>query len=398
VAERQLFWDRPWRELESQIESQLGSEIRRIETDRVLGTSLDALADDFVDKFRFDIPALLREEIRSEPPTEILREEFPGQRGTRVELTVPFSGDANLFAVTPTSFNSNPPRGKLSHSDNTITLIFEGMHLAGQSEMVQRDFDQKIRLIEQYLEWLGSDLTRFNDKLPALVRGILDTRYEKLRTDRELVASLKYPIRERPGVAGTYVAPIRRKVAPTVPPTATPFEPEPVLATQDYENILTALNSMALVMERSPTAFKGMNEETLRTLFLVPLNGIYEGEATGETFNYQGKTDILIRSKDRNIFIAECAFWKGPAALTEKLDQLLGYSSWRDTKVAVLIFNLNKDFSRVLDAIQNTVPKHTNWKRTVGRLSETSFRYNFTQRDDPNREMVLTVLAFDVPS
>jgi hypothetical protein len=72
---------------------------------------------------------------------------------------------------------------------------------------------------------------------------------------------------------------------------------------------------MVHVMERSPSAFHHMDEEALRTHFLVQLNGHYEGQATGETFNYEGKTDILVRSGDRNIFIAECKFWGGPKKL-----------------------------------------------------------------------------------
>jgi hypothetical protein len=41
---------------------------------------------------------------------------------------------------------------------------------------------------------------------------------------------------------------------------------------------------------------------------LVQLNGQYEGQATGETFNFQGKTDILIRVDGQNIFVAECKY------------------------------------------------------------------------------------------
>jgi hypothetical protein len=60
-----------------------------------------------------------------------------------------------------------------------------------------------------------------------------------------------------------------------------------------------------------------MKEEDLRQHFLVQLNGQYEGRATGETFNFEGKTDILIRAERKNIFIAECKFWDGPDSLTK---------------------------------------------------------------------------------
>lgn len=207
-------------------------------------------------------------------------------------------------------------------------------------------------------------------------------------------------MKERSGAPRTYVAPnVRRKLAPVLPPANTaPYTPEPTLSDSDYNHILNVIENMTQVMERSPSAFMSMDEESLRSHFLVQLNGHYEGQATGETFNYQGKTDILIRSEGKNIFVAECKFWAGPKKLLEILDQLLGYSCWRDTKVAVIIFNRNKDFSNVLKTIQDTVRAHPNYKRDLGARSETSFSYVFAHQDDPNRELTLTVLAFDVPS
>jgi hypothetical protein len=80
------------------------------------------------------------------------------------------------------------------------------------------------------------------------------------------------------------------------------------------------------------------------------------------------------------------------------LDQLAAQTGWRDTKVAVIIFNRRKDFSSVLKSIKETIPKHTSFKREVPIEGETKFRYVFGNRDDPNRELLLTVLAFDVPT
>lgn len=49
-----------------------------------------------------------------------------------------------------------------------------------------------------------------------------------------------------------------------------------------------------------------MGEEAIRTVLLVALNGHYEGQASGETFNFEGQTNILIRSEGRSVFIGEC--------------------------------------------------------------------------------------------
>src|SRR5262249_44879163 len=118
----------------------------------------------------------------------------------------------------------------------------------------------------------------------------------------------------------------------------------------------------------------------------------------GETFNFEGKTDILIREADRNIFIAECKFWRGPATVTSTLDQLLKYLTWRDTKTAIILFNRTGNLSAVLTKIPAVVEAHPNYKRPLAIDGETRFRYVFAHRDDPDRELVITILVFDVPS
>jgi hypothetical protein len=118
---------------------------------------------------------------------------------------------------------------------------------------------------------------------------------------------------------------VRRKLRLTLPPASeTPFEPEPVLSDADYEHILQVVQNMAQVRERSPSAFAAMDEEPLRSHFLVQLNGHYEGQATGETFNYQGKTDILIRSEGRNIVVAECKYWVVQRSSSRQSTSFLG--------------------------------------------------------------------------
>ena len=141
-----------------------------------------------------------------------------------------------------------------------------------------------------------------------------------------------------------------------------------------------------------------MGEEDLRQHFLVQLNGQYEGQATGETFNFNGKTDILVRSNGKNIFIAECKFWKGAKAFQATIDQLLSYTAWRDTKTAILVFNRGTAMSTVIDAIKMETPLHNNFKRRVDWPHESGFRYVFKRSDDPNREIILTVLIFEIPS
>jgi hypothetical protein len=250
-----------------------------------------------------------------------------------------------------------------------------------------------------WLEWTAKDASSFNSSVREKAQQRIETRREKLLKDQGLVASLGFPLRRREGVPQTYVVPtVRRKILLPVPsPSVSPFVPEPTLDMKEYEHILTVISNMVKVMERSPKAFRGMKEEDLRTHFLVQLNGQYEGQASGETFNFEGKTDILIRVEGKNIFVAECKFWDGPKSLTEALDQLLSYVTWRDTRTALLVFNRDREFSTVLSKIPEVVKAHSNFKRETPFESETGFQFILHHRDDRNRELILTALAFDVP-
>jgi hypothetical protein len=140
-----------------------------------------------------------------------------------------------------------------------------------------------------------------------------------------------------------------------------------------------------------------MGEEHLRDHFLVQLNGHFEGNATGETFNKSGKTNIIIRAEGRSIFIAECKFWGGEKLFLDTIDQLLGYLTWRDTKTALVIFNRNKSFSAVVTKARESIKAHPNCKRGSDAEADTVGRYVFMQKDDPARETIVTLMLFDVP-
>jgi hypothetical protein len=82
----------------------------------------------------------------------------------------------------------------------------------------------------------------------------------------------------------------------------------------------------------------------------------------------------------------------------QTIDQILSYLSWRDTKVAVLIFNRNKGLSDVLTKIKAAAASHPHYKRGPTIEGETRFRFVFGNPSDHSREVILTVMVFDVPS
>lgn len=401
-----LFSKYDWRNVQDHQKNQLKAEVAKMDGNRLLNTSTDDLCEYFAEKYSVNVPTLYEDQIiADQKETQI---DVSGNRyraisdrsrpfniaGTEIEITVPFDGEAEVFGVSRNPF-ANPPIADIR--GNSLILRIQGTDL--KPDQVREQIDKTLSRINQELNILRRDAEELNVQLPNIARQAIESRKAKLLSNQNLVASLGFALKERKDATKTYVSPeVRRKIRPILPSASNaPYRPEPILSNDDYEHILNVIQNMAQVMERSPSAFTSINEEALRSHFLVQLNGHYEGQATGETFNYEGKTDILIRADGKNIFMAECKYWGGPKKLTETIDQLLGYSSWRDTKVAVIIFNRNKNFSNVLDTIPITVEAHPCYKRFIGKVSETNFRYIFSNRDDCNREMVLSVLAFDVP-
>lgn len=383
-------------------------EIEGMEKNRLLNTSVSDLVDYFVEKYTIDVPKLLEDQITTDQSETQVDVSKDGNRyisdrsrpfyipGTKITFFIPFEGDGDLFKAQSSMHSYNPPRatvqGQEIHAEYTMTN-HDGTAIKSQ-------FDGLLSQIKQLLTGTHNDVGIYNSEIRQNAEARINGRREKLLKDQNMVADLGFPLRKRDDAPTTYSVPVvPKKVIPQMPSASTaPFKPEPTLPMEQYDHILSIASSMVHVIERSPSSFVNMKEEDIRQHFLVQLNGQYEGKATGETFNESGKTDILIREKDKNIFIAECKFWEGPEAFTKAINQLLGYTSWRDTKTAILLFNRNKNFSDVLAKVPDIVKQHPNFKREMEYDSETGFRYVLHHNDDKNREIIVTVLAFEVPT
>ncbi len=387
-------------------QKQLPKDVEETDRNRILNASLTDLVDHFVSKYFLDVPRLRLDEKHLLEPQDAkidvsydrsryFREPGPHYlQGTLFTLVVPFDGDPDLLAMQPSTFSMSGIHGCVQDG----TLLFRHQRLDQDAAAVKSDFDGRLAQVESHLETQRRDVHDWNAKLPETVRSLIEARKKKILDSLHLTEALGYPLKRRP--ASTYPVPVARKrilVRMPTPSTAT-YVPEPTLEMHVYEDILQAISSLSVMMERSPSAFASMGEEHLRDHILVILNAQFEGQATGETFNRTGKTDILIRERDRTLFIAECKFWDGPKSLTDAIDQVLRYTSWRDTKVAVIVFNRRTEITTVLGAVPKAVTDHPCCKRQLDYKVEGGFRFLFGQRDDRNRELILTVLVFDVPA
>lgn len=387
------------------IERQMVDQLDQLSDARVLAEDPGDLAEALAAPWRVQIPVLLEDQIEvSRPPRaehsvfELPRrahEEQGSEKGPTIEVRVPFDGHEGVFGWADDAIDFPTPVAQIRHSQLIFTYTFERDDQGNVAEQLQGD----LTTVKRCLALIAERALPFNATLAPKALERIEERRARLRRDREMIASLGYPLRRREDAPETYCVPMKRRVPIPRREGAgkRPEALEPAVAMAEYEHILNVISQMALVLERSPKAFRTLDEEDLRTHFLVQLNGHYHGQATGETFNFEGKTDILVRVDDRNVFVGECKFWRGPAVLNETVDQLLGYLTWRDAKAAIVVFNQNRNFTQVLEKIPEVLESHPNYLRTIAYPMESGFRYLLRHRDDPEREITVTVLAFDVP-
>lgn len=415
MEDGQLFSQQYFHEAAEARKEDLKREIQSYDMASVLAVPVEELAKYFEERYFMKPPHLrsggiyLQSDPREITAQERVRsdwgDEYINVSRTYIQFTVciPFEGDTSLFGLRPTSYQRSLNR------QMNASIRGSEIHISYQERVNDNKLDpnalyeRDVQIIETNLRNLTTDAGIFNREIPSLIRQKLNERRQVAEKNQSTIQAFKIPIKKRDDIPTTYAIPeVRKKPIITESPRVKTFTPEPTLDFNEYEDILNIIKDMALAMERSPKTFASLSEEEIRNFFLIQLNGHYQGNATGETFNGAGKTDILIRHKNANAFIAECKFWSGEKKMSEAIDQLLSYVTWRDTKTAILLFNKQADLSSVIIKANKTIKRHKNFKAEYYLTSkelknnETIFAYKFIHPSDPEKEVYLTLMAFQI--
>lgn len=312
-----------------------------------------------------------------------------------ITYCTPFSGNTELFHVQPSHFAMNAREFYLN-GDN---LCFDIIDFYSDPAKIKNEAQLYLDYIKQFSSYLHNDISQFNSTLESKITKFVTERRNKLLQQDHILENLGVPIKKRESSSGLLSIPIKRKKIIIKPATTfKEFVPEPTISNSDYMSILGAINEVGKNFERLPSNYDGKDEEGLRDLFLSTLSLAFESASiTGETFNKKGKTDILIKYENSNVFVAECKFWRGSKKHSETLDQLLSYLTWRDSKTAVIYFVDNKNLQPVLDAITAETPQHKCYVKTTRNKNEAWFNYHFSMLEDQSRGLELAVLVFHYP-
>jgi hypothetical protein len=281
----------------------------------------------------------------------------------------------------------------------TIGFVVELDGISDPADL-KKQKDDVVQQIADWVSWSTQDVEPFNCALRRTIREDVRNRKNELLRLRGLVGALEIPMRRLDDVKPLFTAPlVRKQVSPLRLAEEGPHEDEYTMSDAVYADILQTISEFGKVFERYPATFSGMEEADFRNVLLwglTPLYGI-TGSVTGETFNMGGKSDILIRYRNQNLFVAECKIWDGPQVYLDTIDQLLGYLSWRDSKSAIIMFVRSGSLSHFVDEIRKATPSHGLFVSELTKRSDAWLNYAFRMRQDSAREMKVAVMLFNVP-
>lgn len=303
--------------------------------------------------------------------------EYVMRPGFRATCVVEYAGDYELFGLTPSTFSlsvtydvdrlDKPNKNGIGF----LHFSYEMRQDAATGDAIRSHFDEKIRDFMECASRINTDVKKFNMNLRSSVESEIDKRIGQLDNFASLRQSLNLPLKRVKDAPMAKPIVLPKKKIKFSEPTPSNKEQPYSISDADYQNITNIIDSCCSMMEAAPKSYIGFEEEQLRDHILSVLNTHYVN-VSGETFRNNGKTDIYIPcSGDHAAYIAECKCWHGPKAFLKAIDQLFSYTTWRDTKVSVIVFNKKvKGFERVLSAIDETLngnsvsttrPKHSQW-------------------------------------
>lgn len=240
------------------------------------------------------------------PPHPFLDRKQKYEKGV-IKYQIPFDGDGELFKFKP---NENT----ITYGGNCVDVYIEGNNLCleiidyfSDLQKIRSLADSKIRLMKEEYSRLIEKIQENNYNLAWQAENAIKIRKKRIVS---LVEVLGVPIEKSSNVPEVFSLGEGKTQLVVIKPSLDEKNQssEYVLGDEIYFDILQKIHDIGKNFERYPSTHEGKEEEDLRDFIITFLQPLYKLAVTGETFNKKGKTDILMRYQNTNVFIAECKF------------------------------------------------------------------------------------------
>lgn len=247
-------------------------------------------------------------------------------------------------------FGTVEPRFTIEKNNFVIEVEIKGYGCNLSNEQVQTSILSNKDRIQKMVSSKNVEINTENLKLKQRLTQFINDRKNKLNTDKnrlnDLVKLVKIPLVRKDGEIVKQIQVNKKPFVSRIKPKT--LDEDYQLDREKVIDIIRLLNNQCIQFEKTPKTYEKLDEPNLRDLLLSNLNSIFEGQATGETFNNQGKADIYLNIDKGNILVAECKFYGGPQLYHRTIEQLLGYLTWRQNYGIMLSFCKKKNSRKLL--------------------------------------------------
>lgn len=281
-----------------------------------------------------------------------------------------------IFKLRTNSISlSGGPQFEVKGNYFVIEVEMKGYRRNLTNEQVRDVITSSRSSIQSMLHSKNAEINVENSKLEQRLTQFINERKNKLDADKnrlnDLVNLVKIPLTRKDGD-------IIKQIKVNKKPFIAKIKPK--TSGEDYQldrdkviDIIKLLNNQCLQFEKTPKTYEKFDEPNLRDLLLSNLNSIFEGQATGETFNNKGKSDIYLNIDKGNILVTECKFYGGGKLYHNTIEQLLGYLTWRQNYGIMLSFCNQKNFSKVLNEAETIIKSHDSYESGFQKLDKAHF-------------------------
>lgn len=384
---------------------EISKEINSKPNDFILNVDIEEWKQYFIKKYEFIPLNVYIEKASTKFKQKIKKEGTYGMHDSEsyvFEICVPFTGSSFLFFLISSTSSMDYPEVDVPNDDSGFIVRTVVVH-DQNAEQLEYQRSRFLKVLAQNSTNMNVDVRNYNARIASHFNSEYSRKKEKVLKEQKFFENLN--IQYEASTDKIFKVPeIEKKKIPEPiidKKSAKRFTVDnPVLSDNFYEDVIEVIYSFFKSVEKKPSIYAGKDEEGLRDYVLPTLETRYNNSTiTGETFNKGGKTDILVKYKDNtNLFVAECKFWNGEKVFNDTIDQLFDrYLTWRDSKVAIIFFVKNKEFSKVLSTIHESAVKHPYYFRENGSHGESSFSYIFHFPTDKGKYIYTEIMAFHFP-
>jgi len=398
------------RELSEEFEnrkSNIKQEIMRLSDDDVMSGQDDKIINNIYEKYNI-VPIDIEAEVKENQDLQRVQIQqanpFPGVYmqdynlidGVKLTSTFPFTGDNLIFTSRASTFSISP-LPNVSIYPGYITLSAEEtlniMNKPENTDLLFKRINHDIECLKRFVGYGNRDVMEFNFSIRQEAKTLLDNRKDKISKFYNISKMLNIPIvKSNPKVIEEIK--IVRTIVPIVKRESN-VNTDYSITDDIYSDILRMVKHQGSSFEGTPKSIASLNEENLRDLILSSLNAVFLGQAHGECFRKNGKTDISIEYDNRAAFVAECKFWGGAKILISALNQLLSYTTWRDNKLCLILFSKNKGFFKIIREIKQVLT-HEEGYISLKELDKNEFEYKIKSKYNEEQVVTIRVFAFDL--